>query len=816
MKRAYLSLALMLCTVSAWAQNTPVLLCEAAATSCSPFAFTPKFGDVLLYESYRGTSATASGATTGYTSLTTQTGNTNAMRASLRYSLGNETSSGTSANATAVRVIDLGQGWLGANYALGPNYGETTENASTAISYPGFTINTLSFGTSQVMCLGGSNGGSINTAPSGLTYLTGTALTNLAFSYSAGYLTSWSTTAGPNPSAVNASICFEFTDAPSMTALPLSTTLIYDIQPGVSSESMTTPYTFTMSIPPTSNNGTLEVAWFWNYTSEPTVSNVYLNSDTGHSTWTPTQIESIADTSDGTDGFIYLIPTSTTSATSVSIVASGATTDFYPRITLYAGQWAKDVVAAQHTSYSVLWTPGALAVTQSGDIVNVDCTAASMAHLSGAAYTDVYAPEPSTMLEAYTGHSIASDGFIYNSTTSISPYLYAFGYPSGNNYECVAAALKNTGSGTMPSGWRMVYLTDLNVSYGSNANIYEFQQFAAGDQGLWHVDAAQVASTPQWSGISDTQGSSYTSHHTDDGSFSYPDWGVDCDLPGGLGNLTFTGLPGGITANVVYQEFYGLSHSNHTACDPSNVAKGNTSGASTVSNMPTITPTSTNSAIIASSEMGTGTPSSVSAPTGAVFGVGLYYGQTDTSSMNLGNMLGTYVNTAVTALHFGWVNCTITGSSCTSTTWQASAIELTGPACADLQPAQYGLRLSLYLPPDSVGGWIGHLELWLPARVLASHLHAAARGWLDGRHERHQRLHHSGKRGNRIVFNLSRSRRMRGVSSGRNCLHQWHGAACEQGCVAGSQSRRCAPIHACGGRSRNHNQTRIERADHEH
>ena len=691
MKRIFFTLILFLafCPHAKASGNANAIVCTPTAGTACSWASTPSFGNLMISCAYRGTSATAPTTATNYTVIKSTTGNTNSLKCGWKISLGNETTGGTWANATDTFGEAYTGNWfanLGAGAMFGANTSGITESGSTAISYPTFTLsNTLS--TSWVFCAGGSNGGSIDTAPSGMTMRSGTGITSVAFSDTNGNVTTWSTTAGPNPSAVNASVCGEIIGSPAMGTL--TNYLVNEVLANGSAEVSTTPFTLTIPVPSTLSNNYLEFDFNWQYASvAPTVSSVYCNSDTGHATWTWALAKSFLDTANTTDTFAYYIAGATAGCESVSVVASSAWTTVSAEFFQYrqiATSNPIDSSASNSNNSAIYLTSGALSPSQSGDIIGQHCFSAG--GQGTGLFTDLYTSGGITTLSASYGVGNSTSAFVETGSASLTPYMYAAG--SGFTADCIGLALKaSAAAGTAPTGVNIVKIE--NQIHGAGATQqFQIHNVAAGDAMVLVSDGNESASTKQWTTISSLI-DTLTSYQPNDANGGYPNWALDCDIAAGDDIISFTGAPTGASPNYYVMEVAGLDNSSHTACFDSGTGKGNCSGAGCVSGIPTnagsgttgagnfspiptIAPSTATGIVIESSQLGTGEPIAFTSPTCANFQVATYSGQTDGSYMGFGNFYGWCLNTSTSSQTWSATNGV-------DTTFNANAIALEAAA----------------------------------------------------------------------------------------------------------------------------------------
>lgn len=666
MKRLAFIFALLACS-QAWAQlAAPVGVCTPAATTSCTYAssFKTQKGDFVFAAPYNGSAATAPGTGSGFTVIKSVAASVNAIKAQWKFSPGGETTCGTFSSATVTFCAVYRGGWVTASTIGGIVATSTpsgTSGASGALSYPTITLQNP-FSTSWVVCAGGSTSGSVDSAPAGMTLRSGTTITNYAFSDTNGNVSTWPTTSGPNPGVKWATACAEIVGTPS-TVVSSQSAKVSDYYPGGSFEASTgTPTTWTFECSPIGSSGSLasnliKVAFVFDYAvTEPTISNIYVNSDTGHATWTFTQAGTVLhDAGNNQDAYTYYIPNAAAGCKTVSVVFSNPFSSLIGHTVEYHGYKTLDQYVTS-TGSAPIYTAGALTPTASGDLLDMFCTSDNL----NASPNPSVIVASSGMLPYITedGISTASNApvavsFVYNSTSAITTNVDAVGLTG--NTTCMQAAFKNDGTGTAPSGVSIEGMGIYDFSSGS-ATVTLDVSMEAGDALLVEVNGVQTANTKQFSAVSALLGT-LTVHQQSDANGGYPNFVLDCDHPGGLDRLTFTGAAN--NSGMWVYKIRGLDNSSHTACDDTVAGTPGITGncvAGSCGPDPTITPSTANGMVFGVSETGTGPGSGLTSPTGAIYDVPTYDGQTDTSRMGTGNWFGHYFNSATSALTWTWSN----------------------------------------------------------------------------------------------------------------------------------------------------------------
>jgi hypothetical protein len=425
----------------------------------------------------------------------------------------------------------------------------------------------------------------------------------------------------------------------------------------------------TIPVPSSLANNFLNVSFKWSYSgTAPTISNVYCNSDTSHSTWTWTDFgKDVSDSSDNSGGADYYIAGAAAGCTSVNATFSqplSVWTGHYMELRGVATSSAIDGAAGQATSGLPQVSPGSLTTTASGDVVYVTCT--PVTNGIGTYNTEsITGASGVTNLEASLTLSSGSEAFVLTNSGSITPYMnfQGFGGASANRAVCMALAIKTSpGSGTAPS--RPHILQEALVVEEASTSNFQFTPINPGDALIFSGLSSQSAAT-QWTSISDTLGSTFATYNV----ANDPEWAIDCDAESGPDLITISGVPSGFGGYVI-QEVSGLNNSSSTSCIDSKTGLAGAAGNGTpYTTAPSITPSNSNGLIEAFIQFGTGPAAAAPSPVGAVYAFPTYTGMTDGSTMTLGGGFAYFANNSTSAKAFTWTNAN-------SSSWNASAIAL--------------------------------------------------------------------------------------------------------------------------------------------
>lgn len=665
--RKILFVLALLCSTPAWATstvtyNTPHCT-PTAGTSCTLSA-TPAFGDLLVSFAYRATSATAPSTPLPWSVIKSVTGSVNSLKIAYKYSLGNETTCGTWANASATDCHDYGGLWIGSAGPVGATTSGTT-GSSTTVSYPGFTMNDTS-GNSWVGCASGADAVTNDVPPTGITLRSGTTLTNIMFGDTNGGVASWSTQTHTITSAPWASACWQMTSAPALTAI-YPGYLVDRVFPEETGEALTTPFTYTINVQ--SSGGTLANNllnfWLaWGYTSvAPTVSNIYCNSDTGHATWTWTQAP-------GGDGFPvldagynlyatdYYIPGATSGCQTISVVFSSApnnvVSDFSEFRQIATSSPLDTAVAAVCSACSPNVSAGSITTGTSGDLVYEACAQNPVAGYGTS--TGMFTGSGSTVLVADYNFAIGAQAMIQTTAGAINPYFNWLAWTAGADAACTTLAFKTSGAaGTANSGQQIISAVTSTQPTATTATL-EGVLLNTGDTWAIGGNAGSIATNPQCTAISDTLGSTYTVKNGTGANAGSPAWYFDSNSKSGLDYVKMTGCPTSGTQSWIMYEVSGSLNSTHTASFDATM--GICPFVSTVNGPPYTGPVSCtpaqNELVLGQMIEGQGPQTGMSSPACATYAYPVYSGMTDASFTTEGGGYSYCYASGTTTQNYTW------------------------------------------------------------------------------------------------------------------------------------------------------------------
>ncbi|HEY6945966.1 MAG TPA: hypothetical protein VI431_12560 [Candidatus Acidoferrum sp.] len=464
--------------------------------------------------------------------------------------------------------------------------------------------------------------------------------------------------------------------------------LVQMVHTGVSQEPCTGVCNLIVPFPQASLAGNLlKMDFSWRYSGTvPTVSNIYCNSDTGHTTWIWTLAKSVLNPGDNTDTFSYYIAGAAPGCKTVTVVASSVWIDAEATLKEWREVATSSPVDATgggiDTSGPAFST--SLTTTTANDLVDQFCTFAPIPGGWPQTVSQATASAGFTALDLETGYGYGSIAGIDASTGALTGTINFVGGPSGGDGNCTMVAFKTSaGAGTAPIGVHIIQQFDQTAS-GTGSPTFQAHIFNANDAVVFGGISGAPAPNSQWTGFSDTLGNTWQAFGNGGGGVTPPRWQLTCTSIAGDTLMHPTGGSNN-DWNIQIVEIAGLKNSSNQACFDKEAERAGVDGGSTGVACPlpftsltcfqygglTITPTLATDLVIAQINEGVGPQVAVStSPPGATFNYPLYTGITDAGDMNEGGGFSYFFNAGTSAITFTWFDTT------PATTFTSGAIAL--------------------------------------------------------------------------------------------------------------------------------------------
>jgi hypothetical protein len=245
--------------------------------------------------------------------------------------------------------------------------------------------------------------------------------------------------------------------------------------------------------------------------------------------------------------------------------------------------------------------------------------------------------------------------------TSESPTISATMTPANDGFIALSVALKVASAGNAPSAGIHINKI-LHFTSDDPPNSWIIQAPTTGNLVVALMNEFDVINT---SNVTQTAGGTFTKYDNSNAGPQF--WSAPNTTPSNSNKITITNT-GVATTSLTVFDISGAASSPIGAQAGS--ALTDLCGTSSVTNWPTITPTQANGVTIAAALLGQGPGLSVTAPSGAIFDLILYTGQTDTSNMDNSDLRGHYYTNSTIVENWAWTFTNIacgTGNSSAST-----------------------------------------------------------------------------------------------------------------------------------------------------
>jgi hypothetical protein len=259
------------------------------------------------------------------------------------------------------------------------------------------------------------------------------------------------------------------------------------------------------------------------------------------------------------------------------------------------------------------------------------------------------------------GFPHASCHFLQATSAAIAPSMAATG-STLNGYHGICVALKAATAGTAAPGG--IYINKI-IHQTSNQPAHPTWNLLLPAVGNLRVLVMNENTSINATGITDNESGTWTKVEatTDEPQYWYsPNKSPNSSL---AITITSSGTPSTVTT-----VFYDISGADPSPYDTTGgMVSTSVSGLTSISNAPTISPTTANGLVLASMGLGQGPGLSVTSPAGAVWDLCTYTSETDTDLMENADAKAHYYNAAAGSIGFAW-----TFTSQASNTAEATAI----------------------------------------------------------------------------------------------------------------------------------------------
>lgn len=647
---------------------------------------THQVGDLIVIFAYRAGSTSAPGLGSGYLSQLTKSGTTCSARVGWKIATATNDASGTWSNASQIvcHVYRASDFLSGGSVRVGAS--ASSSSTTNTVNYPALTM-VHSDGTSWVAGFAGVNNTTqtVNTAPSGMTNESSAvgASTSIAGQDTNGSVSSWSstnaTTTGTAGDSVSCTLEIQWNvaGATSISNIVQHYSSSYNCIIAVNEPGNN--YKFTLPNPVGSNNAIVLAVSYPSGTAPSSI------TDDKGNTWSTTAAVT-ADPGAGNTALKVYVLASALAGTEVITVGFASSvqpckvwiTELYNVTATVNGT----TQASNVNSVNVI-SPGTFTPTNNnangGNLV-----LAYMCSVNNSGTTNPF------RICAATGYSLndadiswntgagmpnASQFYLQSASAATVPSFDLANGGTADTYNVAALALSIGSQGTpKPAGIHIDRI--LYFSTNSNAATQTFQIPATGNCGVT-AGFSSTTAPPTITSASDSDGNTWSKESTNAG---FPTFLLGANLtqnPGRSLTVVF-----GSASNNLQLVYYDVSGA---ATSPLAATAGNSASANnltSIANQPDITPLQANGLVIAYMQIGLGPASTATSPSGAVWDLVNYTGETDSSNMSWGNALGHLYNSSTAAQNWTWTITSQASNSVTSTAiaLNAAAISVVSPA----------------------------------------------------------------------------------------------------------------------------------------
>lgn|GEM_PF-1003946 len=620
-------------------------------------------GDLMLVVTTRNASATAPTLVSGFINIGTSTANTNSIRAAFKICTSTSDAVGTWTNATEC-VVHIYRPSAGNAAAIGANaFGS---GSSATASYTGLTL--FDGSTSWIAAIGQTKTASVGIATAPSTFVN----TNGQDEVGTGELASFDTNGAVSTSATQTvtitsgvwkTFTVEIRDVPStspagfVSAIASSSNLN-----GVQGEAGNA-FIFFKDWVGAGNCLVIGMTW----ASGTTVTSIV---DSVNGTW-PAATQSADNGAGANISAMFVFPNSA-AGTNVqfTVTFSAATIPWQCDIAQFSGIATSSTAAGSAGTAGVAgpnpatgsYTPTNNNATGGNLLLAYYCVASLIAGSNPAMW---FPRGGFTLIEADNswttnqGFPHAMQGFVQTTSAAINPTINAFG-DSTDTFNCISVALKlASGAGTPWTGGIHVDRI-LHFSSTSTPATWTIQfPFTGNTLALTFTDCASIT------GVVDSQGGTWNKRG---GSVSNSViWDSYNRTPSSnfFVSITMGAASTGVNRSA---RFFDISGAAASPFDNTQSTATTTIGTVTsISNWPTITPSTSNGLIVACAPLGQGPGLSLTSPTGGCFDLCTYTGETDGSSLENADLTGHYYNPNTTTVNFGWTITSQVGNSSDAT-----------------------------------------------------------------------------------------------------------------------------------------------------
>lgn len=617
-----------------------ILVGTATASATTVTVPAHQAGDLILIWAMHGGAATVPSLPSGYISILTKAnGTTVDTRLGYKIATSSADTSGTWTNATELCCHVYRPG---AGFVIGIGASASTTSTTNTVNYPAITLHDTS-GNSWVAGFAacGNTSETINTAPSGMTNESSIvgATYQAAGHDTEGGVSSWSSTNATTTGTAVASVsCVVEILVLSTGSVPSQ--MVQHVGGGGN------PFTrgnsgnsFKLPFPNATGSGNCLVLGF-TCDAGATISSV---SDNINGTW-GAATASASGGAGNLDSYVYVFPNSGSGQVTITIAFGAAVRTFGSCMTEFYGVATSTPVSAHSSQlYSTTVAPGSLTPGSNNSIVWAYYCKAEGSGIPAQLVTQILPPANFTLLDADIGWNNANDSLTHASAIYLQPTAAAINpalhvaTQSTDHWNSLAIALTTSGgAGTAPSATeiRIVKALHFATEHFPTSGFYSLQMPAIGNlRVVMSTDPNLHAQT-----VTDNEGNIWATNASAQNCWFLPNASPN-------GNCVIN-LSGGGTDATLSWRCLDIVNADPSPYDSSVSNAQSVNSLSSFTASPSPSPVGSKGLMVANVELGQGPGLAVTAPSGAIWDLATYTGETDLDLLENADIMAHYRYTA--------------------------------------------------------------------------------------------------------------------------------------------------------------------------
>ena len=615
-------------------------------------------GDLIIIFAVHGGATTIPTLGTGFTSILTKSGTSIGSRLGYRWATSTSDTSGTWTNAN---IIDCHVYRASSGNVMGIGSSKSSSSTSLTVNFPALTLSDGYSGNTWVAGFVGVNNATQVCTVAPLSMINESTLVgtySIAGFDTNGGVTNWPSTNATDTGTVGDSVSYTV-ELNLMPGAPQPTQVVQHIGGGSSPPGQSLAGN-AYKIPLANSSGTgncLVLGVSYDHALTVTV------SDNVNGTWGAAVTYANAGTGN-TDSAVYVFPNSASGVTTITVSFNTTSNAFQYAFTEFSGIDNSPSAGSTNTAFIAGPSCGAGSFTPT----NNDSTGGNLIWLyvaesqpsASTICTNIRAGQRMTLLDADIGWASsgsaclfhASASYVQTANAAINPTISMINCTDQFNSCAVALKLNSTNGTARHSGINLIRICHFSTYVYPAASAsakYVIQTPVVGNLRVLACDDPNISSSTV---VTDNEGGTFTAASTT-GIFYRANTTSNSDLC-----ITITG--GGGDARLSWR-IYDVIGAATSPFDNANVTDDDPVGTTwTQTNSPT--PTTGNGIVIANVGLGTGPGKSITSPSGAIFDLCTYTGETDLDIIEDADLSAHYYYSSNTAETWTWT-CSVSSSA---------------------------------------------------------------------------------------------------------------------------------------------------------